>query len=170
MRTNGTPRGDRSTGVRTSAGGAIPVLRRRRTSDSADLSPPAAKPMPATSVGAAAAGNRYRMVEKLVSIGDDFFIQDDNGQRVFKVDGKALRLRDTLIFRDMGGNEICKIQQRIARIRDSMEVEGPDGQRLAMVHKAMITPIRDRHVVKVDGGPDLDIQGSILAHEYRIGN
>ena len=110
------------------------------------------------------------MVEKLVSIGDDFFIQDDNGQRVFKVDGKALRLRDTLIFRDMQGNEICKIQQRIARIRDSMEIEGPDGQRLAMVHKAMITPIRDRYVVKVEGGPDLDIQGNILAHEYRIGN
>jgi len=110
------------------------------------------------------------MVEKLVSIGDDFFIQDDNGQRVFKVDGKALRLRDTLIFRDMQGNEICKIQQRIARIRDSMEIEGPDSQRLAMVHKAMITPIRDRYVVKVEGGPDLDIQGNILAHEYRIGN
>jgi uncharacterized protein YxjI len=110
------------------------------------------------------------MVEKLVSIGDDFFIQNDNGQRVFKVDGKALRMRDTLMFRDMQGNEICKIQQRIARIRDSMEIEGPDGQRLAMVHKAMITPIRDRYVVKVDGGPDLDIQGNILAHEYRIGN
>ena len=146
------------------------MLRRRRPSEVADLSPPAAAPMATTSVGAATAGNRYRMVEKLVSIGDDFFIQDDNGQRVFKVDGKALRLRDTLIFRDMQGNEICKIQQRIARIRDSMEIEGPDGQRLAMVHKAMITPIRDRYVVKVEGGPDLDIQGNILAHEYRIGN
>lgn len=146
------------------------MLRRRRTSDEPDLSPPPAKPMPATSVGTSTPGNRYRMVEKLVSIGDDFFIQDDNGQRVFKVDGKALRLRDTLMFRDMQGNEICKIQQRIARIRDSMEIEGPDGQRLAMVHKAMITPIRDRYVVKVDGGPDLDIQGNILAHEYRIGN
>ena len=110
------------------------------------------------------------MVEKLVSIGDDFFIQNDNGQRVFKVDGKALRLRDTLMFRDMQGNEICKIQQRIARIRDSMEIEGPDGQRLAMVHKAMITPIRDRYVVKVGDGPDLEIQGNILDHEYRIGN
>ena len=122
------------------------------------------------SVGAATAGNRYRMVEKLVSIGDDFFIQNDHGQRVFKVDGKALRLRDTLIFRDMQGNEICKIQQRIARIRDSMEIEGPDGRRLAMVHKAMITPLRDRYVVKVEGGPDLDVQGNILAHEYRIGD
>jgi len=115
-------------------------------------------------------GHRYRMVEKMVSIGDDFFIQNDQGQRVFKVDGKALRLRDTLIFRDMDGNELCKIQQRAARIRDSMEVEEPGGRRIAMVHKAMITPLRDRFTVKIADGPDLEVQGNIVSHEYRIGN
>ena len=115
-------------------------------------------------------GQRYRMVQRMVSIGDDFFIENEQGQRVFKVDGKALRVRETLIFRDMQGREICKIQERIARLRDSMEVEGPGGERLAMVHKAMITPLRDRFVVKVGNGPDLDVQGNILSHEYRIGN
>jgi uncharacterized protein YxjI len=132
--------------------------------------PPAAAPAAMPTVGAAPAGHRYRMVEKLVSIGNDFWIQDDQGQRVYKVDGKALRVRNTLIFRDTQGNELCEIQQRIARIRDSMEIEGPDGGRLAMVHKAMITPLRDRFAVKVGEGPDLEIQGNILAHEYRIGN
>jgi uncharacterized protein YxjI len=116
------------------------------------------------------AGNRYRMVEKLVSFGDDFFIENDQGQRVFKVDGKALRMRDTLVFRDMQGNEVCKIQERIARIRDSMEIEGPGGQRMAMVQKAMITPLRERYTVKVGDVPDLEIQGNLLDHEYRIGN
>jgi uncharacterized protein YxjI len=122
------------------------------------------------SAGVAPAGHRYRMVEKLVSIGDDFYIQNDQGQRAFKVDGKMLRVRDTLVFRDMQGNEVCKIQQRLARIRDSMEIEGTDGRRMAMVHKAMITPLRDRFAVKVGDGPDLEVQGNILAHEYRIGN
>jgi uncharacterized protein YxjI len=110
------------------------------------------------------------MVQKMVAIGDDFFIENDQGQRVFKVDGKALRVRETLIFRDMEGREICKIQERIARLRDSMEVEGPGGERLAMVHKAMITPLRERFVVKIGNGPDLDVQGNLLDHEYRIGN
>jgi uncharacterized protein YxjI len=110
------------------------------------------------------------MVEKLASIGDDFFIQNEQGQRVFKVDGKALRLRDTLMFRDLQGNEACKIQQRAARVKDSMEIEGPNGQQIAMVKKAMITPLRDRFVVKVGDGPDLEVQGNILDHEYRIGN
>jgi uncharacterized protein YxjI len=110
------------------------------------------------------------MVEKLATVGDDFFIQDDRGKRVFKVDGKALRIRDTLLFRDMQGTELCKIQQRIARVRDSMEIQGPSGQQIAMVKKAMITPLRDRFVVKVGDGPDLEVQGNILDHEYRIGN
>jgi uncharacterized protein YxjI len=113
---------------------------------------------------------RYRMVEKLISIGDDFWIQNDSGQRVFKVDGKSLRVRDTLVFRDPQDNVICKIQQRLGRIRDTMEVEGPSGQQMAMVKKAMITPLRDRFVVKVGDGPDLEVQGNIVSHEYRIGN
>jgi uncharacterized protein YxjI len=110
------------------------------------------------------------MVEKLAAFGDDFFIQNERGERVFKVDGKAARLRDTTIFRDAHGNELCKIQQRIARIKDSMEIEGPGGERMAMVQKAMITPLRDRFVAKIGNGPDLEIQGNIVAHEYRIGN
>ena len=65
----------------------------------------------------------------------------ERGARVFKVDGKALRLRDTLVFRDTHGNEVCKIQQRLGRMRDTMEIEGPNGQRMAMVKKAMITPL-----------------------------
>ncbi len=119
---------------------------------------------------AAETGHRYRMVEKMVSIGDDFWIENGQGQRVFKVDGKALRVRDTLVFRDTHGNEVCKIQQRLGRVRDTMEIEGPNGDRIAMVKKAMITPLRDRFVVKVGDGPDLEVQGNILSHEYRIGN
>jgi uncharacterized protein YxjI len=130
---------------------------------------------PAGAAGGAAAatataGNHYQMVQKLVSFGDDFYIENGQGQRVFKVDGKALRMRETLVFRDMQGNEVCKIQERIARVRDSMEIEGPGGQRMAMVHKAMITPLRERFSVKVGDGPDLEIQGNLLDHEYRIGN
>jgi uncharacterized protein YxjI len=37
-----------------------------------------------------------------------------------------------------------------------------------MVKKALITPLRERWVVEVDGGPDLEIQGNILDHEYTV--
>ena len=108
----------------------------------------------------------YRMRQRLMSIGDDYWIEDDRGERVFKVDGKALRVRKTLLFEDAGGRELAKIQERVARVKDSMEIEDPDGRRIAMVKKALINPLRDRWTVKLGDGPDLDIQGNVLDHEY----
>ena len=80
---------------------------------------------------------RYQMRERLVSIGDDYWIENDRGERAFKVDGKALRVRQTLVFEDANGIERCRIQERMMRIRDSMEIEGPDGGRLAAVTVAI---------------------------------
>jgi uncharacterized protein YxjI len=111
---------------------------------------------------------RYQMREKLLSIGDDSWIDDEAGEHVFKVNGKALRVRKTLIFEDLDGHELCKIQERKLRVKDSMEIEGPSGDRVAMVKKAMVTPLRARFDVKVEDGPDLRVQGNIVDHEYEI--
>ena len=40
------------------------------------------------------------MREKLISIGDDYWIEDESGAKVFKVNGKALRVRDTWKLED----------------------------------------------------------------------
>ena len=111
---------------------------------------------------------RYQMRQRMLSIGDDYVIENDRGDRVFRLDGKALRLRKTILFEDMDGRELCKIQERMLRIKDSMEIEGPDGERIAIVKKAMITPLRERWIVKLDDGPDLHVQGNIVDHEYRL--
>jgi uncharacterized protein YxjI len=111
---------------------------------------------------------RYQMRQKLISIGDDFYIKNEAGQNVFKVDGKVLRVRDTLQFKDSKGNILCQIQERMLRIKDSMAIEDGDGKKIAEVKKALITPLRDRWTVKIRSGPDLDVQGNILDHEYEI--
>jgi uncharacterized protein YxjI len=113
--------------------------------------------------------NKYQMREKLVSIGNDFWIENAAGQKTFKVDGKALRVRDTLKFEDAHGKELCNIQEKKVRVKDTMEIEGPSGETLATVKKALITPVRDRWTIKVGNGPDLEIKGNILDHEYKIG-
>jgi uncharacterized protein YxjI len=114
------------------------------------------------------AATRYQMRQRMLSIGDDYAIENDRGEHVFKLDGKALRARKTILFKDMDGRELCRIQERMLRVRDSMEIEGPDGNRIAMVHKAMITPLRDRWVIDVEGGEDLHAQGNFVEHEYTI--
>ena len=116
-----------------------------------------------------AGGTHYQMRQRLASIGDEFWIQNDRGERVFKVDGKALRVRQTLVFEDARGHELARIQERMLRVRDTMEIEGPGGETLASVKKALIAPLRERWTVEVRGGPDLAVQGNILDHEYTIG-
>jgi uncharacterized protein YxjI len=112
-------------------------------------------------------GTQYQMREKIFSIGDDYWIETTLGERVFKVDGKALRLRDTLIIQDRTGAELCKIQEKKLRVRDTMEIER-HGDTWATVKKAMIAPLRDRFSVHVRGDSDLDVHGNIVDHEYRI--
>ncbi len=119
--------------------------------------------------GQAPTFKRYQMRQKLVAFGDDFYIENEQGQKAFKVDGKVLRVRDTLVFKDMQGNKLCQIQEQLLRVKDTMKIEGADGKTLATVKKALITPVRDRWTVKIKDGPDLDVQGNILDHEYRIG-
>ena len=111
---------------------------------------------------------RYKIRQKMLSIGDDFWIENQEGERVFKVDGKALRLRKTLIFEDMKGTKLARIQERLLSIKDTMVVEDADGNQLAVIKKGLIAPLGDHWAVNVRGGPDLDVQGYILDHEYSI--
>ena len=108
------------------------------------------------------------MRQRMLSIGDDYEIENERGERVFKLDGKALRIRKTILFKDMDGRELARIQERMLHIKDSMETEDPDGNRIAMVKKALITPLRELWIIKVEDGPDLHVEGNIVDHEYRI--
>ncbi|WP_292376166.1 MULTISPECIES: LURP-one-related/scramblase family protein [unclassified Methanosarcina] len=111
---------------------------------------------------------RYKMHEKLVTIGDDYWIENEAGEKAFYVDGKALRIRNTLIIKDMQGNELYKLKEKLLRIKDTMDIQDAGGETVATIKKALITPLRDRWKVEVSGGPEMDVQGNILNHEYDI--
>jgi uncharacterized protein YxjI len=107
------------------------------------------------------------MREKLLAIGDDFWIENGAGERTFKVDGKALRIRDTLKFEDASGHELLRIQERKLRVRDTMAIER-DGDTVATIHKALITPLRERFKVELAHGGEYDVKGNIVDHEYKF--
>jgi uncharacterized protein YxjI len=112
-------------------------------------------------------GTKYRMREKLFAIGDDYWIENEEGDRVFKVDGKALRIRDTLVLEDTSGAELFTVQEKKLHIRDTMDIER-GGERVAKVQKALITPLRERFSVEVEGGEDMEAKGNIVDHEYKV--
>jgi uncharacterized protein YxjI len=107
----------------------------------------------------------YLMREKLMSIGDDFWIETTTGRRVFKVDGKALRVRDTFDIKDASGQVVVSLQERVARVRDTMKVDRP-GSPSATVQKALVTPLRERWTIKADDIGEISVQGNIVDHEY----
>ncbi|MFJ8039369.1 LURP-one-related/scramblase family protein [Kitasatospora sp. NPDC096147] len=112
--------------------------------------------------------SRYRMQQKMFSIGNDYWIDDEAGQHAYKVNGKALRLRRTYAIEDPDGHRVAKVQSRPMRIKDSMEIEDADGHRIALVKKALISPLRERWVIKQEDGGELSVQGNVLDHEYTI--
>lgn len=112
--------------------------------------------------------NRYKIRQNLISIGDDFWIENAEGERIFKVDGKVLRIRKTLVFEDAKGKKLAQIQEKLLAIKDTMVIEDAQGKDLAVVKKALFTPLRDKWTVDVKGGEDLVVQGNILDFEYNI--
>ena len=112
-------------------------------------------------------GTCYQMREKLFSIGDDFWIETADGDRAFKVNGKALRIRETFVLESPAGEELFKIQERKLRIRGTMEIER-DGDTIATIKKALITPLRDRFSIELEDGGELSAKGNIVDHEYEI--
>jgi uncharacterized protein YxjI len=111
------------------------------------------------------APTRYRMQEKLISVGDDYWVEDEDGARAYKVDGKALRVRDTWILKDTSDRDVATIRERKLSVRDAMTIE--IGDRKAVVKKAVVG-IRDRFHIEVEGGDDLKAHGNVVDHEYEI--
>jgi uncharacterized protein YxjI len=108
---------------------------------------------------------RYQMREKLVSLGDDSWIEDAAGTRAFKANGKVARLRHTVVLEDPHGTTVATVKNRPIHLRDVTEIDL--GDHSAKVKKALVG-FRDRFHVEVDGAPDLKVRGNILDHEYEI--
>ena len=110
---------------------------------------------------------RYLVREKIFSIGDDFWITDTDGNQVFLVDGKALRLRQTFELKDASGMVLAIVRKKLIAIRETMEIEH-DGQVVATVRKALISPLHHRSVIDLADGSQLEAVGNILGKEFDI--
>ena len=117
--------------------------------------------------GRGGSAERYKMREKMVSIGDDFWIENEQGRRAFKVDGKLLHVRDILIFEDANGRELVKMASKIIQIKDQVKLERTGGPG-AVVKKDLINLVHDHFIMKVDNGAEYEIRGNLLDHEYEI--
>lgn len=110
---------------------------------------------------------RYKMRQRLISIGEDYEIEDERGNPVYRVDGKILRIRETFVLEDLSGNEVATIREKKIALHDSMNILR-GGEVVATIRKAWLTPFRDKFGIDVKGGEDMVAHGNILDHEYEI--
>jgi uncharacterized protein YxjI len=110
---------------------------------------------------------RYAVREKLFSIGDDFWITDEDGGKAFLVDGKVLRLRQTLEIQDPNGRVLVTVRKKLIAMHETMEID-EDGALVATVRQALVSPLRHRSSVDLADGTQLDVTGSILDKEFQI--
>ncbi len=115
---------------------------------------------------------RYLMKQKWLSFGDDFVIEDEHGNKVYYVDGRALSIGDKLSFQDMQGNELAFISQKLLAWGNTYYVYR-GGKVAAVVKKSLFTFLRCEFTVDVPGPNDLLAEGNFLDREYtftRAGN
>ena len=110
---------------------------------------------------------RYKMRQHILSIGEDFTIDDESGRPVYRVDGKVLRIRETFVIEDMQGREVATIREKKIALRDSMKILR-GGDTIATVKKAWLTPFGDKFNVDLKGGDELVAKGDFLDHDYEI--
>lgn len=110
---------------------------------------------------------RYKMRQRLISIGEDYDIEDERGNPIFRVNGKILRFRETFVLEDLEGREVATVREKKLALHDSMNILR-GGEVVATLRKAWLTPFRDKFGIEVKDGEDMVAQGDILDHEYEI--
>jgi len=109
----------------------------------------------------------YVIRERFLSIGDDFDVLDEHGNKVLHVDGKVFSLRDKVVIEDLSGAEVASVHRRLVALRPTYEIT-IGGQKAAEVRKKLFTPFRERFTIDVPGPDDLEMKGDLFNHEYVI--
>jgi uncharacterized protein YxjI len=110
---------------------------------------------------------RYQLKRQMFSIGEDFWIENERGEALYKVDGKALRIRETFVLEDRNGSELATIQAKLLAFMPTMTINR-GGQPWIVVKKIPFTFFHQEFEIDVQGGAQLRAKGEITNHEYQI--
>ncbi|MFJ8311780.1 MULTISPECIES: LURP-one-related/scramblase family protein [unclassified Streptomyces] len=110
---------------------------------------------------------KYLVRDKIFAIGDDYWIETEDGRQAFLADGKALRLRDTLELKDPSGHVLITLREKMFSLRDAMTIERDD-RALATVRRKRLSLLRNHYRVSLVEGTELDVSGKILDREFTV--
>jgi uncharacterized protein YxjI len=109
----------------------------------------------------------YVIRERFFSIGDDFDVLDEHGNKLLHVDGKVFSVRNKVVIEDLSGEEVASVHRHLVALRPTYEIR-IGGEKAAEVRKKLFTPFREKFTIDVPGPDDLEMKGDLLDHEYTI--
>src|SRR5664279_4656947 len=95
-------------------------------------------------------GHTYVLNQKLMSLSGDLWIEDEQGNNAFEVDGKGFTLRRTLILLDDTGNPLYQIGQALAHLRRTFEIKHGDVV-VATIQEALVNFLGDHFTIRLAG-------------------
>ncbi|MFE9448858.1 LURP-one-related/scramblase family protein [Streptomyces sp. NPDC006739] len=110
---------------------------------------------------------RFLVRDRLLGFGDDYWIEDEHGNKVFLIDGKAMRVRDTFELKDTQGHVLIHIHQKMFALRDTMVIER-GGEPLARIKRKRLSLLRNHYRVSLVDGTELDVSGKIFDREFAV--
>ena len=96
---------------------------------------------------------------------NDFWVADERGRQIYRVEGRALAFGKNITFYDGRDSELAYISQKLPSRGPTFEIyHGDDLQ--AIVPRAVVSPMGCRFSVEGVAPDDLHAEGNLLDREY----
>lgn len=110
---------------------------------------------------------KYIMQQKMVSIGNDFWIKDQNGQNVFFVDGYGFSFGKRFSFQTSMKQELYDVRQKLGRLAPTFYIY-KNKEVVAKVHRSLFA-FRNVFYLKLNNDlRKVKIVGKLIEHNYRF--
>jgi len=111
--------------------------------------------------------SRFLLQEKIFAIGEDFWIENERGEQVYKIDGKAFSLRNAFVLEDGSGTEVLSGESKLLSFVPTINLERA-GQPYATISKRPFTFLHQAYDIAMAGGATYETEGDITNHEYTV--
>jgi uncharacterized protein YxjI len=108
---------------------------------------------------------RYRLRQLVISIGNDFTIEDDQGRPVYFVDGAAFTLNGRYDLKNMQGDVLLTLAGQFSIPKSMTITRAADVVARVMKQLALFETNID---VTLEDGSHLAIHGDVFAHEFTL--
>jgi uncharacterized protein YxjI len=112
---------------------------------------------------------RFKLQKELFSLDEDFWIENEQGEQVYKADSQAMTLRETFVLADKEGAELLTIEAKLLAARPTMKIKR-QGEVYATVTKKLLTLLHQHYTIQIEGGATYETEGKINKHEYEVRN